>query len=168
MNTDETNDLKKFSELVNDIKVATLVTYSQDEGMRGRPMSTAEVDEMGSLWFFTNEFSGKVDEIEKDNEVLVSYASRSDNSYVIVRGRSALVNDKDKIEALWNPSLKVWFPDGLSDPSILLLKVEPDEVEYWNGSSSKVVVAFKMLKAYLTGKEYEDGDYKKINVNPDN
>ena len=167
MNSDSTNDLKKFKELIDEIKVATFVTYSRNEGMRGRPMSTADVDDMGNLWFFTNEFSGKVDEIERDNDVLISYASRSDNSYVIVKGLSELVNDKAKIESLWNPVLKVWFPEGLNDPAISLLKVEPNEVEFWDGSSNKVVVAFKMLKAYLTGKEYKDGEHKKINVHQD-
>ncbi|MEO5997197.1 MAG: pyridoxamine 5'-phosphate oxidase family protein [Chitinophagaceae bacterium] len=167
MNSDATNDLTKFKELVNDIRVATLVTYSQNDGMRGRPMSTAQVGDMGDLWFFTNEYSGKVNEIAADNDVLISYASRSDNSYVIVKGTSELIDDKSKIESLWNPALKVWFPQGLSDPSIMLLKVEPVEVEFWDGNSSKIVVAFKMLKAYLTGKEYKDGEHKKIDVHED-
>ncbi len=167
MNSPSENDLKKFKDLVNEIKITALITHSQKEGLKGRPMSTAGVDASGDLWFFTNEFSGKVAEIASNNEVILSYASRSDNSYVIVKGKSELVDDKNKMQALWNPVLKVWFPEGLNDPSIMLLKVEPGEVEFWDGSSNKIVVVFKMLKAFLSGDEYNDGEHKKIIVHGD-
>lgn len=165
MDSASQNDLKKFKDLVNEIKVATLITHSQDDGLKGRPMSTADIDEWGNLWFFTNEFSEKVAEIVKENEVILSYASGSDNSYVIIKGTSEIVNDNTKMQALWNPILKVWFPEGLSDPAIMLLKIKPDEIEFWDGSSNKAIVAFKMLKAFLSGKEYNDGEHKKISVN---
>ncbi|MEJ7735863.1 MAG: pyridoxamine 5'-phosphate oxidase family protein [Chitinophagaceae bacterium] len=154
-------EVVKFRDLINKIKLAALVTHSAD-GLKGRPMQTVDVDLQGNLWFFTNDFTEKVEEIAQESEVFLSYTNLADNAYVMVNGTGRLVHDKAKIESLWNPALKAWFPDGLDDPRIMLLEVIPDEVEYWNGSSNKLVVAFKMLRAIIKGEQYEDGDHKKI------
>lgn len=156
---------EKLKDLIKDVKIAMLFTHSQQDGFNGRPMYTADLDENGTIWFFTNEFSGKVDEITQDHDVALSYTAASNNLYVVVKGRATVSNDRQKIEQLWNPSMKIWFPDGLSDPRIALLKVVPEEAEYWNGSSSKLVVGFKMLKAMVQGEHYQDGEHGKINVN---
>jgi general stress protein 26 len=33
---------------------------------------------------------------------------------------------------LWTPEIKHWFPNGLDDPDLTLLKVDIVEVEYWD------------------------------------
>jgi general stress protein 26 len=157
-------ELKKFTDLVTTVRICSLVTHSENDVMKGRPMSVSEVDDFGNLWFFTNEFTEKVDEISKNNEVLLTFAQPSDNLYVMVNGSASLVSDRARIVELWNPALKAWFPDGLEDANMKLLKVEPNEVEYWTGSSSKLVVAFKMLQALVKGEQYSDGEHKKINI----
>ena len=68
------------------------------------------------------------------------------------------------MKELWSSILKAWFPLGLNDPDIILIKVTPNEVNYWDSSSSTMVVLFNMLKAIATGKEYEEGEHGKINL----
>lgn len=160
-NTNE--HFKKFEELIEDIKIAMLVTKSANGKDRGRPMSTAQLDDDGHLWFFTNEFSGKVAEVSVNNEVFLSYASPSRNSYVTINGLAELVDDKTKMSVLWNPVYKVWFPEGLDDPKILLLKITAQEVEYWDGPN-KIAMAVKMLRAYVSGEEFEGGEHEKISL----
>lgn len=162
--TQHEQEVDTFREMVEKIKLAALITHSP-AGLKGRPMHTADVDIAGNLWFFTNDYTEKVEDIEKDNDVFLSYTSSSDNSYVMVNGTARLIHDRARIESLWNPSLKAWFPEGLDDPKIMLLKVEPNEVEYWNGNSSKLVVAFKMLRAIMKGEQYNDGDHGKLVIN---
>ena len=60
--------------------------------------------------------------------------------------------------------MKVRFPLGLDDPDMTLIKVVPNEVEYCDSSSIKMVVLFNMLKAIVTGKEYDEGEHGKINL----
>lgn len=164
MATEQTNEqLKKVNDLITGIKIATLVTMSQ-EGFKGRPMSTSDVDDNGNLWFFTNAYTEKVEEILEDRSVFLSYANPSENTYVMVSGEGVIVNDKAKMEALWEPGLKEWFPEGLQDPRMRLLKVLPKEIEYWGGDSGKLATGFKMLKAILTGKEYKDDAHDKIQL----
>ncbi|RZL13380.1 MAG: pyridoxamine 5'-phosphate oxidase, partial [Pedobacter sp.] len=34
--------------------------------------------------------------------------------------------------------------------------------EYWDSDSSKLVVAFNMLKAIVTGEQYDEGKHEKM------
>jgi general stress protein 26 len=82
----------------------------------------------------------------------------------MIDGIATLVNDKTKMKELWSSILKAWFALGLEDPDMTLIKVTPKEVNYWESSSSKMVVLFNMLKAIVTGIEYPEGEHGKINL----
>ena len=160
----ENRQLEKFKELINEIKTCILITKTDAGKLKGRPMETAHIDEDGSIWFFTNEYSGKVEEISHQHEILLSYSSPSKNSYVVLSAKATLSDDKEKMKQIWNPLMKAWFPEGLNDPKILLVKADPEEAEYWDSSANKIVVLFNMLKAVLTGKVYNEGEHEKISV----
>jgi general stress protein 26 len=73
-----------------------------------------------------------------------------------------LINDREKIEELWRPILKAWFPKGLGDPSLALLKISIEEAEYWDSSSSALVQIAGFVKAIATGERMEGGDHVKV------
>ncbi|CAN5880639.1 MAG: pyridoxamine 5'-phosphate oxidase family protein [Acidobacteria bacterium] len=155
--------IKKVNDLIKDVQVAMLTTI--DWGvLRSRPMQTQEAEFDGDLWFFTSTDTHKTDEIEKDRRVNVSYAAPDSNTYVSVSGTAALVNDKEKIEELWNPILKAWFPKGLDDPTLILLKVSVEQAEYWDSSSSTVVQVVGFVKALVTGERADGGDHGRVNL----
>jgi general stress protein 26 len=70
------------------------------------------------------------------------------------------------MKELWSPLHKAWFPKGLEDPKIALLRVDVDRAEYWDAPSSAAVRLFGFAKAVLTGKRYgEEGvDHQKVNL----
>ncbi len=155
--------IEKVNDLIKDVQIAMLTTI--DGGtLRSRPMQTQEAEFDGDLWFFTSTDTHKTDEIEKDNRVNVAYASPSDNTYVSVSGTASLVNDKEKIEELWIPILKAWFPKGLDDPTLILLKVSVEQAEYWDSASSTVVQVVGFVKALVTGERADGGDHGRVNL----
>ncbi len=155
--------IEKVNDLIKDVEIAMLTTM--DGGiLRSRPMQTQEAEFDGDLWFFTSTDTHKTDEIEKDNRVNVSYASPAANTYVSVSGTASLVNDKEKIEELWNPILKAWFPKGLDDPTLILLKVSIEQAEYWDSSSSTIVKVVGFVKALVTGERADGGDHGRVNL----
>ena len=125
-------------------------------------MSTQEFEFDGDLWFFTSDKTHKAAEIKADNRVNVAYSKPDDNTYVSVSGRGEIVKNKAKIEELWSPILKAWFPDGLDDPSLCLLKVAVEQAEYWDAPSSKLVQLFGFVKALATGQEADYGENEKM------
>jgi len=157
--------VEKLVEMVKDVRVCMLITNEKNaENLSGRPMSISKIDDDGTMWFFTKASSYKIEEIEESKKVSIAITSESNNNYLMIHGIAILVNDKTKMKELWSTILKVWFPLGLDDPDMALIKVTPKEVNYWDSSSSKMVVLFNMLKAIVTGKEYAEGEHGKINL----
>jgi general stress protein 26 len=156
-------DIKKLRNLIEEVNIAMLVTKHEDH-LHSRPMATSDIDNEGNIWFFTNEFSGKIDQLEHDPHVSVSYSNPAKNTYIAIRGTAGLVTDKAKLEELYTPVIKAWFPNGLDDPKLALLKVKTEQAEYWDSSSSKMVTVFNILKAVVTGEKYDAGDHGKINL----
>lgn len=154
--------MNKVQELINEIKVAMLVTQDEAEGLRSRPMHTVQVDEDGTIWFFTSEYSGKVEEINSDHPVNLAYAAPERQSYVSVTGFAYLVEDQQRINDLWNPIFRAWFPEGPQDESVSLIKVVPTVAEYWEGTSSKIKQLYYAGKAILTGEKYVEGEHGKV------
>jgi general stress protein 26 len=155
--------IKKLNELIKDVQVAMLTTI--DWGvLRSRPMQTQEAEFDGTLWFFTSTDTHKTEEIEKDRRVNVSYAAPDSNTYVSVSGTAEIVSDRAKIEELWNPILKAWFPKGLEDSTLCLLKVTVEQAEYWDSPSSTVVQVVGFVQALVTGERADGGDHGKVNL----
>lgn len=158
-------NVEKLIEMVKGVRVCMLLTNERNaENLSGRPMSISKIDDDGNIWFFTKSSSYKVDEIEESKKVSIAITNESSNNYLMIHATAKLVNDKTKMKELWSSILKAWFPLGLDDPDMTLIKVTPNEVNYWDSSSSKMVVLFNMLKAIVTGKEYAEGEHGKINL----
>lgn len=155
--------INKLQELTEGIDFCMLTTM--DGGyLRSRPMSTQEFDVEGELWFFTSDNTHKVEEIEKDNRVNVAYSKPDDNTYISVSGRAEISKNRAKIEELWSPILKAWFPEGLEDPHLCLLKISVEQAEYWDSPSSKLVEIFGFVKSLATGQQASYGENEKINL----
>ncbi len=157
--------LDKLAELIKDINIAMLTTIEADGNLHSRPMATIKPDKSdGTLWFFTNKDSAKVDEVRHDDRVSLSYAEPGDNCYVAVSGTARLVHDRAKMEELWNPLYRAWFPEGLDDPHLALLKVSAERAEYWDAPSSKMVQLYGFVKAIATGQTYDAGEHERIKL----
>lgn len=156
--------VKKLTELVEEVKVCMFATIQKDDSLYSRPMQTIQVDEQGNIWFFTNEFSGKVGDVSKDDTVYLMYSHPGQNTYLHVKGKCTLIHDKDKMKDLWSPVVKAWFPKGLEDSALALLKVETSEASYWDGSSNKFIVFFNIVKAIAKGEKPNEGEFGKLEV----
>ena len=164
MNNEQQENLQKLIEKIKDIKITMMTTMEEDGSLRSRPMRHSEVKDDGAIWFFTEYISGKSQEIKNDSHVNLGYSKPDDEVYVSVSGRATLSRDKAKIDELWSPVLKAWFPNGKDDPNIGLIRVSIDKAEYWDSPSSTMVHLYGMAKAVLTGERADPGENKKINL----
>ena len=148
--------IKRVKELVEDIDFTMLTTVDAAGNLVSRPMSTRQMDENGAIWFFTGDDTKKVDEVEADHDVGLSYLDAKGMRLVSVAGKAIVVHDRAKMEELYTPSLDIWFEDGLETPGIALLKVTPVECEFWEPKHGKIVMAAGMLKALVTKDTPDD------------
>ena len=79
-------------------------------------------------------------------------------------GAAQLVRDRARIKELWNPFYTAWFPEGIDDPDVALLRVEVDSAEYWEGRSSTVAHIIGLAKVALTGKPANVGENEAIKL----
>jgi len=156
--------VQKLKELVKHGDICMFTTLDKDSRINSRPLSTADIDDEGNIWFFTNEFSEKIHDLSNNNSVNLIYANPDRNTYLNISGSCVVVVNREKNSELWSSFLKAWFPNGLDDPKLCLLKVMTQDAYYWNSSSSRMVVAFNILKAIVKNEKYDEGEEGKLSL----
>ncbi len=158
------DEIQHFAILIKGIRIAMLTTVRSDGSLRSRPMAAQEAEFDGTLWFFTRAVSPKVGEVEEEGQVNVSYADSEDRRYISISGRATLVLDRQKVEALWNPGLVAWFPEGLADPQLALLRVDTENGAYWDAQSGGMVLTGGVPKAAPPEVVYEPGEHQRVDL----
>lgn len=147
--TDELDDLR---DKIKDVKFGMFTTRDDYGMLTSRPLTSQQLDADANLWFFVSDEEAFTGQLAENPSVNVAFANVDDHLYVSVSGRAELLRDRAKAEELWNPMVKAWFPLGLDDPHLALLKVHVQSAEYWDTANSKMVTLFAMAKAAITGK----------------
>jgi general stress protein 26 len=159
----QADDLQKIREMVKDIDFCMLTTVDEAGDLHSRPMSAnGEIDPDGDLWFFTGASSHNVTEIGKLPKVNVSFADPDNQHYISISGTAQLVRDRAKIDELWKPEFKMWFPKGKDDPEVALLRVSMEKAEFWDSPSSTIGYALSFVSSLVTGKQPDFGENKKV------
>src|SRR4051812_45987601 len=109
---DDPQAFGRLQELVRDIDVAMVTTVTPDGALHSRPMVTRSFSEDGLLWFFAPDNSGLVADLLAEQGVNVSYAEPKKQHYVSISGNGSIVHDRKQAEALWQPDLEAYFPQG--------------------------------------------------------
>ena len=151
-NLQQEEAIKKFKKLAQEVNICMFITNTNEEKEHTRPMATIDVDDDGTLWFYTDIRSIKVEEVSIDKQVHLTYAHPGKESYMDVWGTSSIVTDRTLIKEKWSPVVKAYFPGGADDPNVALMKVRPTSVYYWESETGKMVQFLKMAVAAVTGK----------------
>ncbi|TFW09878.1 general stress protein [Oxalobacteraceae bacterium OM1] len=157
-----TEELQKIAELIGEIKFCMMTTEDDDGTLRSRPMSTLQMEADGTLWFFTSLSSPKIDEAQHHRHVNLSYARPDKQDYVSVSGTAAILRNPEKMQQLWTPWVKPWFPQGLADPDLVLIRVTMDEAEYWDAPGNVIKRFYGLSKGVVTGKTDALGENRKV------
>ena len=145
---------KHLNELLNDFRTGMLVTNSATGQPNARPMHISEITDETNIWFITNNESGKIDEIEAD--AAACFTAQGGSKFLTMSGAAEITRDDQKLDDLWSAPMKLWFPEGKSDPDIALIKFTPASGEYWDNSGTKRLrFAYEASKAYFTGTEID-------------
>jgi general stress protein 26 len=148
MTNDNARDVERAWELMKKIGFAMLVTRDGDK-LRARPMSAYLERE-------SNE------EIARNPGINLSFADASAQKYVSLTGNAVVSNDRAKIKELFTTTAKAWW-ESADDPNIRVLKVTPDDAEYWD-SPGTIVSYVKMAAAAVTGTRPDIGENRKISM----
>lgn len=149
--------------LIETIEYCMLTTHAPG-GMSSRPLQTLGVDDDATLWFFTSRDSDKISEIRADPRVCLTYANSAERVFVALSGEAAIVDDRVRTAALWRPAQRIFFPHGPDDPSLTLVRVEPDAATVWDGNEPLLGMMRKFGKAVLSGEASDLGTVDEVAV----
>ena len=128
-------ELASVAELLKDLDICMLTTRPGAGSLHGRPMSNnGEVEYDGDSWFFAQEGSRKVIEIDADPSVELAFIDTPNGTWINVEGEASVVrDDPDRKRDLWQKDLERWFPGGPEDPDVVLIKVSARHIDAWAG-----------------------------------
>lgn len=150
---------------IKDVRFAMLTTIDAEGSLTARPMTTVQKDFAGTLWFYTSKSSPPAADVARDGTVGIQYSEPRDDLYVSLSGHARIDHDRAQMEALWTPAVKVYFPGGLDDPDLTLLRIDVYLAEYWDVTESKPVQLYKMAKAALKGERPKDlGEHRTVTM----
>jgi general stress protein 26 len=163
-------DHEKLAEIIKDINVAMMTTTDLSGKMHSRPMVTVaferSANSVGTIWFFSKRESLKVHNIEEEKDVLLTYAHPVSQDYVVIHGLAGIERDKLKVVTLWDSKLKEWFPKGVEDPEMVMIKIDVLNAEIWDSPPSKAGRILGMAKSLVTGHPYEKKKIKSHQIGP--
>jgi general stress protein 26 len=154
----------KLRKLIEDISVAMVTTVTPDGALHSRPMFTHSLNDEGELWFFTVDDSSKAGDLAEEHAVNVSYAEPARDRYVSVTGNATLVHDPDKLHELWEAAPSRYFPKGLDDPHLALLRVQIELAEYWDAAARKMRSVSHDTKAEAGPVNGQNGEHTRVDI----
>ena len=161
--------LEDLYELIEGIEIAMFTTRRPDGHLVSRPMATQTQAEGSDLWFVTDIESHKLDELEHDPHVNLSYYRDRTREWVSVSGTAVITQDRRLIRELYRPDWKAWFGDeggerngGPDDPRLALILVDVYSVTYLKVDKPKPVVLFEVLKGVVTGTPPKVGEQRHV------
>ena len=157
--------LASIADKIKDVKFGMLTTSDDTRTLASRPLTLQQVDADGRIWFFVSDEAGYTRDLLNNPQVNVSFVDTGDSLYVSVCGHAELLKDRAKAEELWSPLVQAWFPGGLDDPKLSLIKVTIQSAEYWDSSASKMMQFYEMAKSAITGEPPKDlGEHGRIDL----
>ena len=156
------NEAAKLVELAKDIRITMLTTVDAEGHFVSRPMAHQLVEPDGDLWLFAERDSRVVEQIAANSHVGLTMTSS--DTWISIDGDAEVVEDQQKKEALWNSWVEAWLPQGPSDSSVVLIKVDPHTAEYWDTPGGRVASLLSFVKAKVTGKPYEGTDRNTVDL----
>ncbi len=150
--------------LMEEIGIAMVVTHEgEGDQLRARPMAAHPAREENAVYFLTDVAAGKIGEINHNANVCLAFADVKGRKFVSVTGQASISDDRGKIRQLWSVAEKAFWSDE-TDPAIRVLRVSPDDAEYWR-SPGAVVTYVKMIVAGATGGKPDfDHDHEKASL----
>lgn len=153
------DDTDRVWELMKKIGICMLASWDGRE-LHARPMGAYVRREENAVYFLADAKHHKDDDVNRYRKVCLAFADTSSQKYVSLAGTAEVSTDRAKIRELWGTPAQAWW-DSPDDPDIRVLKVTPDDAQYWDGPRAPIAY-IKMATAAMTGTRPDMGENRKV------
>lgn len=162
-------ELEKLYEMIDDLEIAMFTTRRPDGHLVSRAMATQKRAPGADLWFVTSTDTHKVEELEEEPHVNVSYYKDRTREWVSVSGTARVTQDRETIRRLYAEDWKAWFAkDGdprhgtPDDPRIVVIGIQVHSAVFFESTKPQPVVLFELAKGWLLGKQPDVGTMHRV------
>jgi general stress protein 26 len=159
------SELDTFYAMVDGCEAAMMTTRRADGHLQSRPMANQKRAAGADLWFVTTEGTSKLQDLNGDSHLNLAYYTDRTGEWVSVSGTAVVSRDRGKINELYAPDWKLWFPDDgdprhgtVDDPRMVLIGVTVHAAVFLEVNKPRPVVLFEFVKGWVMGTEPTLGD----------
>jgi general stress protein 26 len=153
MPTPQELEAKFWSALKSDMTM--MLGLDAVEDGHARPMTAQVEKERGPIWFFTVKANGIVQQLDHGNRAIATFTSKGHDLFATVHGRLSVDTDLAVVDRFWTRFVAAWYEGGRDDPTLTLLRLDAQQAEILEESSS-LVAGIKMLFGADPKQDYKD------------
>lgn len=146
---------------LDDIGTCMFTTVDSAQRLVSRPMSVSHIDDHHRLWFFTPAGSEKIEDVLGDGHVNLAFVA--DKTWISVTGVAKVVDDTHKKQELKDLGAQAYFAQGAEDSEALLISVDPENAQYWEGPG-KAVALVKLVTSAASEGTPNMGDQGRVDL----
>ena len=163
------NELQKLHEMIEELETAMMVTRRADGHLVSRAMANQKRAPGADLWFVTSADTHKVEELEDEPHVNLSYYKDRTREWISVSGTAKISRDRETIRRLYAEDWRMWFGDDgdprhgtADDPRIVLIGVDVHSAVFFEMDKPQPVVLYELVKGWITKEEPDLGKMHRI------
>ena len=124
--------IPQIAALISKIDICLFSTRGDEGQLHARPMSNnGQVEWEGRSWFFAPSDGRLVAELDADPQAVAAYRAEESYDFISISGRATLETDQELKKQYWLPELERWFPNGLEDPNVTLIRLDAEHADWW-------------------------------------
>ncbi len=131
--------VQQLAGVINDSRVAMLTTRANDGRLLCRPLLVQQMGHDGTLSFLIDNEGELARDVRAFPAVNLVFPRSDREHFTCANGIARIDDDRRSLLEVWHAELLNWFPRGLSDPGLVVLRVRIDELSLWNGRESCVL-----------------------------
>lgn len=125
-----------------------MMTTAADGKLVSHPMVPQQVTDDADVWFFISLTGGHAEALRAGSQVNLSVAEAG--SWLSVAADVEFVENRAKIDELWNKDVEGWF-EGKDDPAVGLIRANSDSAQFWGLPGGKMSAIARIVKSRVSG-----------------
>ena len=142
--------VEKVVDVMRSERFVMLTSVAADGKLHSHPMTPQQITDDADVWFFVGLNTEQGEALRTNPEVNLAFAETG--SWLSVAGRIAKIDDRAKVDELWNDAADAWFEGGKDDPNLGLFHFISDSAQYWGQPGGKVAALAQIAKTRVTGE----------------
>lgn len=120
-----------FWEMMADSPI--LMVKLNSDGNHAEPLiAQLDPDANGQFWFYTS----RNNRIAPGGPAIAQFVARNHDLFCSISGTLTEETDHSVIDRYWSPRVNSWYPQGRTDPNMLMMRFDLIDAEIWKPDNS--------------------------------